>query len=701
MLRKTARATNNLMPFPLTIDVPEPFRSALEANREREACDSDAHSPAALFGRGLARAATGRHADARADFEASLAALGDPCRLELALLALAQPGEVATALSDSQAIAERTEPNGRLAARAWHIAGLATLKLGRQAKAIDALLRAADIYRHLGDRAGCAQVQDTLGMAYAARGRLDHAVLAYALALVDKTLLGDLVGLAITLGNLGRVHLREGRYRDAIDCFGRDLEIAVRLGDERGQARMHDDLGQAWLGLEEHARAEREFDACLALARRGGHHDLEFFALKDRAMLRLAQSRLDDAQADLDAAEQALPAEAEPYFRFVAAAARGELLAARHDPRALDLLDRAVRGFVELQIPDLEISARIALARALLQRKFKAQAEQCLLAGLKLARGDGYARYLPRLNEAMAGLGIVEGAIDEAGRPIGAMPDQAAGGYVLRERLGGGAFGEVFRAFDPQRNCDVALKRLHLDRLYDVARRRQLLASARVELEAASRVRHPGIVRVLAIGTDPDGGAYITQDFVPGRSLRQWMPGDASADVVEVIERLAPIADALAALHGAGIVHRDLKPENILVCDDGSPVLVDFGICQLTGFSSAASEQVAGTLCYMAPEQATGKRIDGRADLYALGVIAYEWLAGVLPLRPRGNDFTAMARDLARRQPEPLSAFRPCLNADIERFLMSLLAKKPRQRPASAAAVAEQLRTLAAGLRHA
>ncbi len=684
------------MAFPLTIDVPEPFRTTLATGALRESADAEAATPEALFGRGLIRMALGgqRNIGARADFGQCLPELGDPCRLELALLTLQERGDANQARAAAEEIASRAAPGSRLAARAWHIAGVAQLKLSCTDGAIDSLLRAIEVYRALNDRLGLAQVYDSLGMAYTARGRLDHALGAFALSLVDKTLLDDRAGMAITLGNLGRLHLREGRFQQAIDCFERDLEISERLGDERGRARMHGDLGQAWLALEDFPKAEQEIEESLALARHNGDPRFEFLALKDRALVRMAQNRVAEAEADLDAAESLLPPGGDPSLKLITATVRGKLLAARGDSRALAQLEDAVRGFAELKLPDLEIPARIVLAEALVQAKFKAQAEQCLLAGLKLARGDGYARYLPRLNEAMTRLSIVEGALDETGRTIAAEPGvaPAPGGYIIRGRLGGGAFGEVFRAFDPQRNCEVALKRLHLERLYDVERRAKLLISARVELEAASRVRHPGVVRVLAIGAEPDGGTYITQDFIAGQSLREIMPADASAPLEQVVLCLARIADALAALHAAGVIHRDLKPENILIRPDGTPVLVDFGICRVEGFTDLAAGKVAGTLLYMAPEQAVGKRIDGRADLYALGVVAYEWLSGVVPVRPWGDSFEEMARDMASRSPEPVAEFRPQIDPPLAKLVMRLLEKKPSRRPASATAVADELR---------
>ena len=576
------------------------------------------------------------------------------------------------------------------------------------AGAIEALLHAAEAYRQLPDRLGLAQVSAirSAWLALAAAAASDHAGSGSlrCLSLVDKTLLGDLPGMAITLGNLGRTHLRDGRFREAIDCFQRDLEIAERLDSDFGRARMHGDLGTSCClrAPKIWALAEREIEASLALARRRQYRKFEFLALKDRALLRLLQVRPADAAADLVAAETIHQTFGDPARQLLIAATRGKLLLAQNDARlrsAKEWKHSRARGFRRgSKLPDWEIPTRIDLAAAYLHAKQPYQAERCLLIGLELARGDGYARYLSPLNEAMAALNLVEGAIEETGRTIANSPthdsqssESLPDGYIVRRRLGGGAFGEVFQAYDPQRNCDVALKRLHLERLYDVDQRKRLLNSARLELAAASRVRHPGVVRVRAIGVDRAGNAYVTQEFVEGSSLRERMPADTSAVVEVVVPCLAKIAGALAALHAAGVIHRDLKPENILIRPDESPVLVDFGICRVAGFGEEAVQQIAGTLLYMAPEQALGKRIDTRADLYALGVVAYEWLAGVLPIRPWGETFSDMARDVAERSPQDIAAFRPNLEPGLAKLVMQLLEKKPRRRPASASAVSQQL----------
>ena len=529
----------------------------------------------------------------------------------------------------------------------------------------------------------------------AARGRFDYALSFYALSLVDKTMLGDRPGMAITLGNLGRVHLLAGRFRQAVQCFERDLRLAVEMGDDRGQARMHEDLGRAWLGIEDFPTAEENLRRCLEIAEHCDFRDLQFFARKDLAVLRTAQGRLDEAGSEIVAAEKVLPCDADPYFHCVLGAALGDLLLARDDPVAVDVLAAAVKGFEEAEMPDFEIAARISLAKAYAKRRYKALAEDCLLRGLRIARSEGYSRYLPVLNEAMTALQLVEGAIDESNRSISAVPSTSTTSYVILKQLGTGAFGDVFRVYDPERGKEVALKRLRLGELYDVNLRRRILASARMELEAASRVRHPGVVRVLAIGTEPDGASYVVQELVQGRPLRDLFPKDATADPYHVLPQLARIAHALQALHDAGVIHRDLKPENILIREDGYPVLIDFGIAHIAGTRGEVSQLLTGTLPYMAPEQAMGRKATAQTDLYALGVTAYEWLTGVKPLRPRGGSMEEVVRDIATRPPTPMSDFRRDIAPELERFIMSMLEKKPGRRPANAISVATKCEGLA------
>src|SRR5262249_3602568 len=182
-----------------------------------------------------------------------------------------------------------------------------------------------------------------------------------------------------------------------------------------------------------------------------------------------------------------------------------------------------------------------------------------------------------------------------------------------------------------------------------------VIQSARVELEVASRVRHPGVARVYALGTEPDGNTYIVQEFVAGPSLRSHMADQQRPAPRGVLVCLAEIAYALEALHSAGVCHRDLKPDNVILRDGGKPVLIDFGVAH---FMAAGQDVMfGGTLEYSAPEQLAGKAIDGRADLYALGVIAFEWLCGLRPLVARGHTPAEVAREIGKRAPPSLLEF--------------------------------------------
>lgn len=683
--------------FVSTVALPEPYLSCLAGGRFHEVCDAEAKTAEALFGRALARVAVGSVTEARGDFDAATSVLQDACRVELALLDLLDSSRVKKALAEVQAVVQRSEGPSVLAARALHVMGLAQGKLRRTSEATDSLLRAAEMYSTVGERLGQAQVYDSLGMTEAARGRLDFALYWYSLSLVDKVLLGDRLGIAITVGNIGRVQLRAGRFTQALYCFRRDLDIAVQLGDSRGQCRMYDDIGRTHLGLEEYDEAEEALRKCLALAERGHFSDMVFFAHKDLALVHIAEKRLDDAEAELTAAGAALSSGKEGYLSLTLDAAKGEYLLSKGRPEeAVDLLSKAAGAFERAQLPDMEISTRISLAKGLAAMRLKASAEQCILRGLRLARTDGYTRYIPALNGAMAALELVEGAVDERARTVAEKPGRSGleTSYIVRERLGSGSFGDVQRVYDPERATDVALKRLRLRDLYDVKVRRQILASARVEIEAGSRVRHPGVARVYAIGSEPDGGSYVVQEFIRGKSLRKVIAKQAGGDACRVITCLERLASALEALHGAGVVHRDIKPDNIILREGDMPVLIDFGVAYMLGMQKAHDERIAGSLPYMSPEQALGRKIDGRADIYSLGVTAYEWLTGKLPFTLEGSTIYELALDIARRPVVPLSQRRPDITPDVDRLISSMLAKKPADRPKSASAVVAACRAI-------
>lgn len=654
-----------------------------EAARDlRGAADEPATQARDLLRRARARLQLGRDALARADLQACRDELGDEAAIELAFLDLRARGGVESARDQAERIAQCAPPGSALEARALHVLGLAEGKLRRHPGATDALLRARDRYRALRDERHLAQVQDTLGSLFAAQGRVDLAASQYAISIVGKLRENDAAGIALTLGNLGRLHLRTARFADALDCFRLDAGLARDLGDERGIARMHEDLGRAHQGLEQWREARDELGQALALGRLHGFHDILVFALVDLGLVELANGSLEAARTHADAAQAELGRTPDAFLESLVLALHGRIFAAERSPRAIELLEHALERFVVLDLPDHEIPTCIALAEVHLALGARAPAEAALRRALEAARRDGFARYLPSVREAMARLSIVESLVDEQ-RRLGAPGERALGtdGYQLLARVGSGAFGEVWRAFDPQRGCIVALKRFHLERLYSPARRESVLASARTELAAASFLRHPGLARVFALGTDGAGATYVVQEYVEGTTLRARMKAGRAERLERVLTIAGQVARALEALHRAGVVHRDLKPENVLLrAPSDLPVLIDFGLAHVPDAAEPRGA-VRGSLPYMAPEQARGLAVDGAADVYALGVIVYEWLAGFRPLALAAEDVEAQLEAIQDELPLPLAGARPDLDPECTDLVDAMLEKRPGDRP--------------------
>ena len=672
----------------MQIHVPEPFRSALEKGRAGDVCDLEAASPESLFGRGLARLQAGRNADARSDLEAASPALGDPCVIEIACLDIRTQHGARAALARAEEILERSSAGSALRARALHVVGLGNAKFRRTEEGIDALLAASEIYRALGDHAGGAQVKDTLGRVHASQGRLDLALGAYALSIAEKSLCGDRYGMAITLGNLGRVHLQAGRWRDALHCFELDRRLAEELGDRRGCARMDNDMGRARLGMEDLGGALADLRRALEAILRGGWRDMEFFVRKDLARALVAGGEIEEASRELDRAEAALGPEMAPGLVSVLDAARGEILLARKEPGAVELLEKAAKGFHDADLPDQEIPLWITLARAYSREKLKRMGEVCLEKAMERARRDGFERYLRPIREAMAELGTSGALVEEEGRLAAPESEEPhPDGYILfQPSLGSGAFGEVFRAYDPLRGEIVALKRIRLGKVYDLQKRRELLTSARLELESAGRIRHPGLARVYALGFDGGGNVYIVQEFIKGKPLSHSMRSARLSMPAAVLPKAARIAEALGALHGEKVIHRDIKPENILLREpDESPVLVDFGLaCMLDAEGGFGPTAIGGTFPFMAPEIFRNEAVTPKADMYSLGVLLYEWLTGRLPAELAGKSWSAAVDEKLRGRWISVAEARPSLPPRLHALVGGLMDLDPAKRPGAA-----------------
>ena len=260
--------------------------------------------------------------------------------------------------------------------------------------------------------------------------------------------------------------------------------------------------------------------------------------------------------------------------------------------------------------------------------------------------------------------------------------------YELDSLIGRGGMAEVWRATDRRLHRPVAVKILNQLSLGDPA----ALERFRREALVVGRVTHPNIVAAYDFGTEDDR-PYLVMELVTGQTLHDRI-ADGPLPIAEATRVAAQIAAALDAAHRAGVVHRDIKPQNVIVLPDGLVKVLDFGIARLQeatgGLTRTAT--VVGTSHYMAPEQASGQPADGRTDLYALGCVLYAMLTGAPPF-PDGNAMTVLYQHL-HQQPRPIRELRPEVPAALSDLVTRLLAKRPADRPESAAEVRRQLEQL-------
>ena len=259
-----------------------------------------------------------------------------------------------------------------------------------------------------------------------------------------------------------------------------------------------------------------------------------------------------------------------------------------------------------------------------------------------------------------------------------------AGRYEIQEQIGIGGMGVVYCAHDATLRRDVAVKIIapHLVQQADARARFQR------EAQAVAGLTHPNIVAIYDFVEEPKShGAALIMELLRGASLRQRMADKNRPAFSEVAIQTCR---ALEAAHAKGILHRDIKPENIFVCADGTLKLMDFGLARLLdAANSTQSGMIVGTISYMAPEQLRGEKLDVRTDLYALGVLLYEYLSGVTPFAA-DNPGAVLLKHL-NEPPPSLRAKLPTLPAEIEAIVLKLLAKNPDDRYPSATALREAL----------
>lgn len=247
--------------------------------------------------------------------------------------------------------------------------------------------------------------------------------------------------------------------------------------------------------------------------------------------------------------------------------------------------------------------------------------------------------------------------------------------YELISRIAIGGMGEVWKANDSVIGRTVAIKILKDEYMGDSGFRERFRAEAR----HAALVNHEGIANVFDYGEE-EGSAYLVMELVPGEALSSIIEREKILPSSRVLSIVAQTASALHAAHQAGLVHRDIKPGNLLITPDGSVKITDFGIARLADqVPLTATGQVMGTVQYLAPEQAGGKPASPATDVYSLGIVAYEALAGKRPFR--GESQVAIAMAQIKETPPELPSSIP---SAVRALVMSCMAKKPEGRPASA-----------------
>ena len=512
-----------------------------------------------------------------------------------------------------------------LRARLLRARAIASNRLGFPEEALGDLHQARRLLEGSDNRQEHADIFHAIATVYSWRGEGREAALALMQMIAEALADDDKVTAALALIEGGRLQMEIGRPAEAESLLTAALDIAPALPRREFQ-RAWVNLAQARVAADRRQRARELLEGMPEVLAQAPPR-LTLLAHLERARLALRSGALDAVAPAIEAAHALAPADREAFERVEVAQVEAELALARGDA---DAAARQFEGIVARYAADdlagREVQARMMHAHALDALGRTDDAAQTLAAALRRAIARGLSGHADTVRSRL----MERTQVSETPSPIltAAMESDTDRRFVRQRPLGAGAFGKVMRAYDLELGIEVAIKRTTLQGVYDPAVRERMRHAALTEMAAASRLAHPGIARVFGVLPLAGGDTMVIEELIEGPTLRQAMEGGLPA--ARIFELLSRIAFSLAAVHSAGVVHRDLKPDNIILRGGDAPVLIDFGIALL---KSDSGERGIGTPAYMAPEQASGRRTDARADLYALGVIAYEMLTGTRPER--------------------------------------------------------------------
>ena len=259
--------------------------------------------------------------------------------------------------------------------------------------------------------------------------------------------------------------------------------------------------------------------------------------------------------------------------------------------------------------------------------------------------------------------------------------------YEVRKLIGEGGMANVYLGFDTILERDVAIKVLR----GDLADDEKFVRRFRREAQSASLLNHPNIVQIYDVGED-DGNFYIVMEYIKGQTLKQLIKKRGNLSVPEVVDIMSQLTDGLAHAHDSYIIHRDIKPQNIMILDDGMVKITDFGIAMAINASDLTqTNSVMGSVHYLPPEQASGKGSTIKSDIYSLGIMMYEMLAGVMPFR--GETAVEIAMKHLKNPMPSIMKVNNTVPQSIENIILKATAKNPKNRYANVRELYDDLKT--------